>query len=129
MPSRPPRQLTGRERQIMDIVYRHDQVTVAEVLDELPDPPGYSAVRALMRILEQKGHLRHTQDGPRYVFSPTIPRDEARQSALSRLVQTFFDGSTEDAVVALIDMSHTRLSKHDLARLSRRLKDARTEGR
>ena len=129
MPSRPLRQLTGRERQIMDIVYRHDQVTVAEVLDELPDPPGYSAVRALMRILEQKGHLRHTQDGPRYVFSPTIPRDEARQSALSRLVQTFFDGSTEDAVVALIDMSHTRLSKHDLARLSRRIKAARKEGR
>ncbi len=113
----------------MDIVYRHDQVTVAEVLDELPDPPGYSAVRALMRILEQKGHIRHTQDGPRYVFSPTIPRDEARQSALSRLVQTFFDGSTEDAVVALIDMSHTRLSKHDLARLSRRIKAARKEGR
>ena len=129
MPSKPLRQLTGRERQIMDIVYRHDQVTVAEVLDELPDPPGYSAVRALMRILEQKGHLRHTQDGPRYVFSPTIPRDEARQSALSRLVQTFFDGSTEDAVVALIDMSHTRLSKNDLARLSRRIKDARKEGR
>ncbi len=129
MPSKPRRQLTGRERQIMDIVYRHDQVTVVEVLDELPDPPGYSAVRALMRILEQKGHLRHTQDGPRYVFSPTIPRDEARQSALSRLVQTFFDGSTEDAVVALIDMSHTRLSKHDLARLSRRIKDARKEGR
>ncbi len=129
MPSRPLRQLTGRERQIMDIVYRHDQVTVAEVLDELPDPPGYSAVRALMRILEQKGHLRHGQDGPRYVFSPTVPRDEARQSALSRLVQTFFDGSTEDAVVALIDMSHTRLSKNDLARLSRRIKDARKEGR
>ncbi len=129
MPSRPLRQLTGRERQIMDIVYRHDQVTVAEVLDELPDPPGYSAVRALMRILEQKGHLRHTQDGPRYVFSPTVPRDEARQSALSRLVQTFFDGSTEDAVVALIDMSHTRLSKPDLARLSRRITAARKEGR
>ncbi len=129
MPSRPLRQLTGRERQIMDIVYRHDQVTVAEVLDELPDPPGYSAVRALMRILEQKGHLRHTQDGPRYVFSPTIPRDQARQSALSRLVRTFFDGSTEDAVVALIDMSHTRLSKHDLARLSRRITAARKEGR
>ncbi len=129
MPSKPHRQLTGRERQIMDIVYRHDQVTVAEVLDELPDPPGYSAVRALMRILEQNGHLRHRQDGPRYVFSPTMPRDEARQSALSRLVQTFFDGSTEDAVVALIDMSHTRLSKHDLARLSRRIKAARKEGR
>ncbi len=129
MPSKPIRQLTGRERQIMDIVYRHDQVTVAEVLDELPDPPGYSAVRALMRILEQKGHVRHAQDGPRYVFSPIVPRDEARQSALSRLVQTFFDGSTEDAVVALIDMSHTRLSKNDLARLSRRIKDARKEGR
>ena len=113
----------------MDIVYRHGQVTVAEVLNELPDPPGYSAVRALLRILEQKGHVRHAQDGPRYVFRATVPRNQAQRSALSRVVQTFFDGSTEDAVVALIDMSHTRLSKNDLARLSRRIKDARKEGR
>ncbi len=129
MSSNPRRQLTGRERQIMDIVYRHGQVTVAEVLNELPDPPGYSAVRALLRILEQKGHVRHAQDGPRYVFRATVPRNQAQRSALSRVVQTFFDGSTEDAVVALIDMSHTRLSKPDLARLSRRIKDARKEGR
>ena len=123
------RQLTGRERQIMDIVYRHGQVTVAEVHDELANPPGYSAVRALIRILEQKGHLRHVQDGPRYVFSPTVPRNQAQRSALSRVVQTFFNGSTEDAVTALIDMSHTRLSEDDLTRLSQRIADARKKGR
>ena len=129
MPSKPNRQLSGRERQIMDIVYRYGHVTVSQVLDELPDPPSYSAVRALMRILEQKGHVRHGQDGPRYVFSPTVPRGRAQRSALSRVVQTFFDGSTEDAVAALFDMSHTRLSDDDFDRLSRLVNDARKEGR
>ena len=129
MPSKRNRQLTGRERQIMDIVYRHGHVTVSLVLDELPDPPSYSAVRALMRILEQKGHVRHEQDGPRYVFSPTVPRGRAQRSALSRVVHTFFDGSTEDAVAALLDMSHTRLSDDDFDRLSRLINDARKEGR
>ncbi len=113
----------------MDIVYRRGRVTVAEVLDELPDPPGYSAVRALMRILEEKGQVRHGEDGPRYVFSPTVPRAQARRSALSRVVQTFFDGSTGDAVAALIDMSQPRLSEDDLARLSRLINNVREEGR
>ncbi len=113
----------------MDIVYRRGRVTVAEVLDELPDPPGYSAVRALMRILEEKGQVRHAEDGPRYVFSPTVPRARARRSALSRVVQTFFDGSTGDAVAALIDMSQPRLSEDDLARLSRVINKVREEGR
>ncbi len=129
MPSKAHRQLTGRERQIMNIVYRRRRVTVAEVLDRLPDPPSYSAVRALMRILEEKGHLRHVQDGPRYVFSPTVPRHQARRSALSQVVQTFFDGSAEDAVAALIDLPHSPLTEDDLARLSRLIDTARKEGR
>src|ERR671925_464450 len=94
--------LSRRERQIMDIIYARGQATAAEVTAALPDPPSYSAVRALLRILEQKGHLRHEQDGPRYVFLPTVPRDRARRSAMRHLVRTFFDGSTEDAVAALL---------------------------
>src|SRR3954471_349842 len=94
--------LSRRERQIMDVVYRRGPATAAEVLEGLPDPPSYSAVRAMLRVLEEKGHLRHEEKGPRYVYLPTVPREEARQSALSQLVQTFFDGSTEQAVAALL---------------------------
>ena len=90
-------QLTRRERQIMDIVYRRGRATAAEVLAELPDPPSYSAVRTLLRIREEKGSLRHQQEGPRYVFLPTLARDKARRSALKQMVQTFFDGSAEQA--------------------------------
>ena len=122
-------QLTRRERQIMDIVYRHGRVTAAEVLAELPDPPSYSAVRALLRILEEKGYLRHQQEGPRYVFLPTLARDKARRSALKQIVQTFFDGSAEQAVAALLDMSQPRLSQADLDRLVRLIGKARKEGR
>ncbi len=121
--------LSRRERQIMDVVYERGQATVADVLDALPDPPSYSAVRALMRILEEKGHLRHQQDGPRYVFSPTLSRDKARRSVLTQVVRTFFDGSVEQAVAALIDMPQSRLSQDDLARLSRLIDKARKEGR
>ena len=84
--------LSRRERQIMDIVYEAGQASAADVLDRLPDPPSYSAVRAMLRVLEEKGHLRHKQDGPRYVYLPTVSRDEARRSALRRLLRTFFDG-------------------------------------
>ncbi len=122
-------QLTRRERQIMDIVYRRGHATVAEVLAELPDPPSYSAVRALLRILEEKGYLRHQQEGPRYVFLPTLARDKARRSALKQMVQTFFDGSAEQAVAALLDMSQPRLSQADLDRLVRLIGKARKEGR
>ncbi len=121
--------LSRRERQIMDVVYERGQATVADVLEALPDPPSYSAIRALMRILEEKGHLRHHQEGPRYVFSPTVSRDRARRSVLSQVVRTFFDGSVEQAVAALIDMPHARLSQDDLARLSRLIDKARKEGR
>src|SRR5262245_65537883 len=86
--------LSRRERQIMEVIYRRGQSTAAEVLEGLPDPPSYSAVRAMLRVLEEKGHLRHEQNGPRYVFLPTVPREQARRSALKQLVQTFFDGST-----------------------------------
>jgi predicted transcriptional regulator len=121
--------LSRRERQIMDIIYKRGQATAAEVLAEIPDPPSYSAVRALLRVLEEKGHLRHEQQGPRYVFLPTVARERARRSALKRVVHTFFDGSTEEAVAALLDMSPTKLSREELDRLARLIEDARKEGR
>jgi predicted transcriptional regulator len=121
--------LSRRERQIMDVVYRLGRATAAEVLEALPDPPSYSAVRALLRVLEEKGHLRHEQDGPRYVFLPTVPRDKARRSALRQLVQTFFEGSTAQAVAALLGEPGARLTDEDLDRLSRLIDQARKEGR
>jgi predicted transcriptional regulator len=122
-------QLSRREREIMDVIYRSGRATAAEVLDQLAEPPSYSAVRALLRVLEEKGHLRHEEDGPRYVFVPTVPRERARASALRQLLHTFFDGSTEQAVAALLDLSSTRLSDAELARLSQLIADARKEGR
>jgi predicted transcriptional regulator len=121
--------LSRRERQIMDAIYRRGQATVAEVLEDMPDPPSYSAVRAMLRVLEEKGHLQHVQQGPRYVFLPTVPRDQARRSALRQLVRTFFDGSTEQTVAALLDLSDTKLSDAELKRLSRLIDQARKEGR
>jgi len=119
--------LSRRERQIMDIIYARGQATAAEVTAALADPPSYSAVRALLRILEQKGHLRHQQDGPRYVFLPTVSRDRARKSALRSLVKTFFDGSSVQAATALIDQSD--LSDEDFRRLADVIDRARKEGR
>jgi predicted transcriptional regulator len=125
--SQPPDQLSRRERQIMDIVYARGQATAAEVTASLADPPSYSAVRALLRILEEKGHLRHQQDGPRYVFLPTVSRDRARRSALRNLVRTFFDGSAAQAAAALIDQGE--LSDDEVARLSAAIDKAKREGR
>ncbi len=122
-------QLSRREREIMDLIYRSGRATAAEVLEQLADPPSYSTVRALLRVLEDKGHLRHEEDGPRYVFLPTVPRERALQSALRQLLHTFFDGSTEQAVAALLDLSSTRLSDAELERLSQLIADARKEGR
>ena len=119
--------LSRRERQIMDIVYARGQATAAEVTAALPDPPSYSAVRALLRILEQKGHLRHQQDGPRYVFLPIVSRDRARRSALRNLVKTFFDGSTAQAAAALIDQG--QLSDAEFDRLADAIEKARRENR
>jgi predicted transcriptional regulator len=124
-----PSHLSRRERQIMDIIYRLGQATAAEVLDQLPSPPSYSAVRAMLRILEEKGHLRHEEQGPRYVYLPTLPREKARFSALKQVVQTFFEGSTEQAVAALLGMSSTQLSDEELGRLANLIDQARKEGR
>ena len=121
--------LSRRERQIMDAIYRRGQATAAEVLEDLPDPPSYSAVRAMLRVLEEKGHLRHEQDGPRYVFLPTVPRDKARRSALHQLVQTFFEGSTAQAVAALLGELGSKLTDDDLDRLSDLIDQARKEER
>jgi predicted transcriptional regulator len=124
-----PNDLSRRERQIMDVVYRLGKAAVSDVLERLPDPPGYSAVRALMRILEEKGHLRHEVDGPRYVYLPTVPRDDAQASALSHLVRTFFGGSTEAAVAALLDLPDAGLSRPELDRLQKLIEEARQQGR
>ena len=121
--------LSRRERQIMEIVYRCGRASVAQVLHRLPDPPSYSAVRAMLRILEEKGHLKHVQEGPRYIYSPRVPRDRARRSALKRMVETFFDDSPEQAVAALLDMSGSDLTDDELERLSQLIEEARKEGR
>jgi len=121
--------LSRRERQIMDVLHRRERATAAEIQAELPEAPSYSTVRALMRILEHKGHVRHHEDGPRYVFTPVVPRAAERRSALKHLVHTFFDGSVTDAVQALIDTSDSKLSKAELDELARRIAAARKEGR
>jgi len=129
MPKNAHMNLSRRERQIMDIIYRMGQATAAEVLENLPEPPSYSAVRAMLRLLEEKGYLKHEQDGMRYIYLPTLSREKARRSALSQLVQTFFDGSTEEAVAAMLDMSKNKLSDEELDRLSQLIDEARQEGR
>ncbi len=121
--------LSRRERQIMDVIYELQEATVNQVQERLPSPPSYSAVRALLRVLEHKGHLSHRQDGPRYVYAPTLPRDRARRSALSHLLKTFFDNSTEDVVAALLDISEENLSEEDYRRLMELVQKAQKEGR
>ncbi len=121
--------LSRRERQIMDIIYQRGRATAAEVMEDLPDPPSYSAVRALLRVLEEKAHVRHKQDGPRYVFLPTVPRARARQSALKQVVGTFFEDSAEQAVAALLDMSAKDMSDNELDRLAELIEQAKEEGR
>jgi predicted transcriptional regulator len=129
MPDSAHLDLSRRERQIMDVIYASGSATVREVMDGIPDPPGYSAVRAMLRILEEKGHLEHRQDGPRYVYLPVVPREEARESALKRLLGTFFDGSAERAVAALLDLSSADLGQEELDRLAAMIEEARKEGR
>ena len=121
--------LTRREREIMDILYRRGRATAHEVLADLADPPSYSAVRALLRLLEERGHVRHVEDGPRYVYSPARARGDARRSALAHVVRTFFAGSVEDAVAALVESSRSRLSREELDRLGEIIDRAKREGR
>ncbi|MEP6768057.1 MAG: BlaI/MecI/CopY family transcriptional regulator [Acidobacteriota bacterium] len=129
MAKRALERLSRRERQIMELIYASGQATATEILDRLPDPPSYSAVRALLRILETKGHLRHVVDGTRYVFLPTVAPDRARRSAMQSVIHTFFEGSPEKAVAALLDVSRSELSEDELDRISRLIENAREEGR
>lgn len=121
--------LSRRERQIMDIIYEMKEATVAQVLEMIPDPPSYSSIRALLRVLEEKGHLVHKQVGPRYIYSPTLPREKARQNALKHVMKTFFDNSTGDTVAALLDIAEEDLSPQELKRLSELIRKAEKEGR
>lgn len=121
--------LSRREREVMDVLYRRGQATVAEVMEELPDPPTYSAVRSILRVLEEKGHISHREDGPRYVYAPAVARDRARKAALDHLVETFFDGSAESALAALLRRSDLELDEAQIKRLAREIRQAREEGR
>ena len=125
----PARDLHPRERQIMDAIYLCGEATAADVLDRLPDPPSYSAVRAMLRKMEVKGYLTHIQDGARYVYRPVQAREDAQESALSRLMRTFFEGSPAKAVAAIIDRSAGDLSSKELDELAALINDARQRGR
>ncbi|HEY0876283.1 MAG TPA: BlaI/MecI/CopY family transcriptional regulator [Vicinamibacterales bacterium] len=120
--------LSRRERQIIDILYAQGRATAAEVQMALPDPPSYSAVRAMLRILEEKGHIRHEQDGPRYVYLPTVARDSAKKSAMRHVLQTFFDGSASQAISALLDDPRASFSDAELDRLAQMIEKARKGG-
>ncbi len=129
MPTTPHAALTRRERQIMDILYRRGRATAAEVMGEMPGDPHYSTVRTQLRVLEEKGHVRHEEQGLRYVYTPAVPRHSARKSALKHLVDTFYDGSPEQVVVALLGGDTSRLSDDDLARIEDLVAKARKDGR
>ena len=120
--------LTRRERQIMDILYRRGRATAAEVMDDLPGEPSYSTVRTQLRVLETKGHVRHEEEGLRYIYSAEVPRHTARRSALRHLVDTFFDGSAEKAVTALLGGDGARLSDEELDRIAAAIVKARKDG-
>jgi len=120
--------LTRRERQIMDVLYRLGRATAGDVLKELPGEPNYSTVRTQLRVLEEKGHVRHEEEGLRYVYSPAVARHAARKSALRHLVETFFDGSTEKTVAALLGGDASKLSDDELNRIAALVSKARKEG-
>jgi BlaI family transcriptional regulator, penicillinase repressor len=121
--------LSRRERQIMDFLYARGRGSAAEVLEGIPDAPSYSAVRALLRVLEEKGHVVHEEEGRAYVYKPRVPREQARRSALTHLVRTFFGGSTEQAMAALLDLNGAKLDDDALDRLAERVEQAKREGR
>ncbi|HXT15994.1 MAG TPA: BlaI/MecI/CopY family transcriptional regulator [Gemmatimonadaceae bacterium] len=129
LPKDTPTDLSRRERQVMDILYRRAEATVAEVMNDLPDPPTYSAVRSILRILMEKKLITHREDGPRYVYLPAVDTDEAREDALKHVIRTFFDGSAEQAVTAVLRMSDAKLSDAELNALADRIKAARISGR
>lgn len=122
-------ELSRRERQIMDVIYERGEATAAVVHSALPNPPSYSAVRAMLRILEEKGVLHHREDGPRYVYSPVIVREKASRSALKGVVQTFFAGSLADAVAAFVDAENGRVSPEELQRLEAVIQEAKSRNK
>lgn len=121
--------LSRRERQIMDALHQRGRATAAEVQAALPEPPGYSAVRALLRILEEKGHIKHLREGVRYVYLPRVSRETARRSALRRVVSTFFEGSVAQAMAALLETADAGLPESELQKLKQMIEQARKEGR
>jgi predicted transcriptional regulator len=123
-----PNKLTRREREIMDVLYSRGRATAAEVHEDMPNAPSYSAVRAFLRLLEEKGQVRHVEDGPRYVYMPIVARGEARRSALAHVVRTFFAGSVEQAVATLVDPSRSKLTREELDRLADLIERAKKEG-
>ncbi len=121
--------LSRREREMMNIIFARKRATAGEVMEGMAEPPSYSAVRATLRVLEQKGHLRHEHEGTRYVYTPTVNREKVRLSALDQLLTTFFDGSAENVVATLIERQKGKLSNEELDRLSVLIAEARKEGR
>lgn len=119
--------LSRRERQIMDIIYERGRASAVEVLEALPDPPTYSSVRALLRVLEEKGHLRHEEQGKKYIYLPTQPRQYAARSALKQVLRTFFGGSMENAVATLLSDTDTKVSREELDRLAALIDRAKEE--
>lgn len=129
MTDKAPLGLSPRERQIMDVLYREGEATVSEVIEGIKDPPSYSAVRATLRVLEDKGEVVHRQDGRRYVYMPSEATEQARSRALAHIVRTFFDGEAERAAVALLRMSELEIDDDDLTRIAERIDRAKKEGR
>jgi len=121
--------LSRRERQIIDIVYRRGRASAAEVREDLPEAPSYSSVRTLLSILEQKAHLKHVEEGGRYIYSPTRRRESVGRAALRRVLQTFYQGSVEKTMAALLDISESGLSAEEMKRLAKLIEEARKEGR
>jgi predicted transcriptional regulator len=121
--------LSRRERQILEILYERGKASAAEVRQAMPDAPGYSAVRALLRVLEEKGHVRHEEQGPKYVYLPVVPRNKARRSAVKHVMDTFFAGSPEQIVAALLDVSAARLTREELDRMAAMIEQAKREGK
>lgn len=122
-------QLSRREREMMNIIFARGRATASDVMEAMPEPPSYSAVRATLRVLEQKGHLKHQHDGIRYVYIPTVNREKARVSALDQLLTTFFDGSAANVVATLIERQKGKLSDDELDHLATLIEQARKEGR
>ena len=121
--------LSRRERQIMDILYRRGKISAADVREAMPDAPSYSAVRAMLRVLEEKGHIKHQAEGLKYVYLPTVPREKAKRSAVKHLLDTFFTDSPAQIVAALLDVSSTRLTREELDRMSEMIERVKKEGK